>query len=119
MDYDRAMLRVVNTDVFEVESLRVHVIELDGGTLPLPADRVGNVKIDLRTVERAVALIDRIGLAGAVEGGLELGLGMIPRLDRAHEFLGPGRQLDRVLEPEVVVHALHQTEQALDLLADL
>src|SRR5688572_32097696 len=37
------------------------------GALPLPADRVGHVEVDLRPVERAVALVQLIGLAGRLQ----------------------------------------------------
>ena len=62
------------------------VVELDRRALPLPADRVGDVEVDLRPVERAVALVDRVGLAGALERRLELRLGVIPGRDLAQEL---------------------------------
>ena len=37
------------------------VVELDRRALPLPADGVGDVEVDLRAVERAVALVERVG----------------------------------------------------------
>ena len=59
VDDDRPVLGVVGADVFQVEALRRLVIELDRRALPLPADRVGDVEVDLRAVERAVALVER------------------------------------------------------------
>ena len=41
------------------------VVELNRAALPLAAERVGDVEVDLRAVERAVAGVDRVGLAGA------------------------------------------------------
>ena len=58
MDDHRPMLGVVGADVLEVELLRQLVVELDRRALPLPADGVGDVEVDLRPVERAVALVD-------------------------------------------------------------
>ena len=48
-------------DVFQVEVLRLLVVELNRRALPFPADRVGDVEIDLRPVERAVAFVERVG----------------------------------------------------------
>ena len=79
MDDDRTMFGVVRPDVLQVEPLRNLVVELNRGALPLPADGVGDVEVDLRTVERAVALVDRVGLADRVERALQLGLGVVPR----------------------------------------
>ena len=50
-------------DVLQIEPLRQLVVELDRRALPLPADRVGDVEVDLRPVERAVAFVERVGLA--------------------------------------------------------
>ena len=54
VDDHRPVLRVVLADVAEVEPLRRGVVELDGAQLPLPPDRVGDVEVDLGTVERPV-----------------------------------------------------------------
>ena len=43
-------------------------VALDGGALPLPPQRVLDLEVDLRTVERSVALVDRVLPALAVEG---------------------------------------------------
>ena len=93
VDDDRPVLGVVGADVFQVEPLRQLVVELDRRALPLPADRVGDVEVDLRPVERAVALVDRVGLAGALERRLELRLGVVPGRDLAQELGRPRREL--------------------------
>jgi hypothetical protein len=61
VDDDRPMFLVVGAHIFEVEVLGLRVVELNGRALPLPADRIGDVEIYLRSVERAVALVDRVG----------------------------------------------------------
>src|SRR4029077_12529880 len=116
---NRSMLRVVGTRIFEVEILRLHVVELDRRTLPLSADRVRYIKIDLWSVERAVLLVDRVVHARAVERGLELCLGMVPGGHLAEEFVWAGRQFRRKRKSEIVVDALHEANQPLDLVADL
>ena len=67
VDDDRPVLGVVGPDVLQVEPLRQLVVELNRGALPLPADGVGDVEVDLRAVERAVALVDGVRLAEPVE----------------------------------------------------
>ena len=59
VDHHRPVLGVVGADVLQVEPLRHLVVELDRRALPLAADRVGDVEVDLRPVERAVALVER------------------------------------------------------------
>src|SRR4030095_2132162 len=92
MDDDRPVLGVVRTDVFQVESLRNLIVELNGGALPLPADRVRDIEVNLGPIERAVALIDRVRLADRVERLLELRLGVVPLLDGAQKLRWPRGQ---------------------------
>ncbi len=63
VDHDRPVLGVVCADVLQVEALGRGVVELDRAALPLAAERVRDVEVDLRPVERAVAGVDRVGLA--------------------------------------------------------
>ena len=58
VNHDRPMLGVVLADVRELEALRLRVIELDGAELPRPPDGVGDLELDLRPVEGAVARVD-------------------------------------------------------------
>ena len=90
---DWAVFGVVGADVLELKPLRQLVVELDRGALPVAADGVDDVKVDLGAVEVALALGDDIGLAGRVERLPELGLGLVPGLGLAQERLRPGRQL--------------------------
>src|SRR3989442_14234016 len=72
VDDDRAMFGVICANVFQVEILRLLVVELDRGALPAPADCVRNIKIDFRTVESAILLVERVHHFRAVERRLEL-----------------------------------------------
>ena len=64
VDEHRAVLRVVGADVFQSEPLGHLVIELDRRALPLPADGVGHVEVDLRPVKGAVAHVQLVCLSG-------------------------------------------------------
>ena len=87
--------------------------------LPLPSDGVRHVEVELRTVERAVALVDRVRLLRGFERQPKRRFGVVPRRDLAQELLGPRRQLHRILQAEVAVDALHESQQPLDFLGDL
>jgi hypothetical protein len=88
VDHDGPVLGVVGPDVLQVEALGHLVVELDRGALPLAAERVGDVEVDLRAVEGAVAFVDRVRLAGAVERLAQRGLGVVPRGHLAQELSG-------------------------------
>ena len=60
VNHYRSVLLAVFADVFRFESLRKLEVELNSSALPRSADRIGKVKIDLRTVKRAVALVDYV-----------------------------------------------------------
>jgi hypothetical protein len=59
VDHHRAMSKVVLPGVLHVEALRESEIALHGRELPEAADRIAEVKVDLRPVESALARIDR------------------------------------------------------------
>jgi hypothetical protein len=96
VNYHRTMLGVVGPDVLQVEALRHHVIELNRPALPYAAERVRDVEVDLRAIERAVACVNRVRLPGAVEGLLEAGFCVIPGGDLAEELLRTRRELGRI-----------------------
>ena len=68
---DRPVFRVVGADVLQVEPLRQLVVELNRSALPLAADGVGNVEVDLGTVECAVTLVDGVRLPGRLQSLFE------------------------------------------------
>ena len=54
----RAVLAAVLADVGDVEALRQVEVELDRGALPLAAEGVEHLDVDLRAVEDRAALVD-------------------------------------------------------------
>ncbi len=60
VQHDRTVPGVVGTDVLEVEALRELEVGLDRRQLPRPSDRVMDVDVDLRAVERGVAVLDGV-----------------------------------------------------------
>ena len=69
VDHHRPVLVVVGAGVGEVEALRQVEVELERAALPGAADGVGQVHVDLRAVEGAVALVDRVRQPAVVEHG--------------------------------------------------
>ena len=79
----------------QLEALGRAVVELDGAELPRAADRVGDVEVDLRAVERAVALLQLVRPARRLERRAQRALGAIPHLVGADALLGARRELER------------------------
>ena len=86
-------------DVAEPEALRHLDVELDRADLPRAAERVDHVQVDLRPVERAVALVDDVLEPAAVERRLQRALGEVPLLVGAELVLGPRRELELASRP--------------------
>ena len=120
VDHHRPVRPVVGPGVLEPEPLRLLVVELDRGALPLPADGVVELDVDLGAVERPAALVEAVGDAAALERALERPLRHVPRRVVAQLLLGPRRQVEAVLQAERLPHhELHDVEQAEDLFLDL
>ena len=82
-------------------------------------DRVGHVQVDLRAVERAVALVDLVHEPALVERLLQRRLRAVPHLLGADPLLGAGGELQPRLEPEPLVDREAELEGADDLFLDL
>ena len=97
---DRRPVRgVVLSHIGEVEPLRGVVVELDRSELPLAADAVGHVEVDLRTVKRPFALLDLERPSQPLQRAAQEALGAVPELIGPDALLGSGRELRGVLEP--------------------
>src|SRR6516225_6918950 len=113
------MLAVVLAHISEIESLSRQVVELNGSELPLAADAVGNVEVDLRAVEGAVAGSDLVGQVELFEQVLENALEAIPEGVVPEPYLRPGGKLRGVLQVDRLVDPIHQRDEAANLVADL
>ena len=119
VDDVRRVLVVVGAHVGEAEPLRHLRVELDRPHLPRPAEDVGHVQVDLRPVERALALADVVRDAAPLERRAERRLGEVPLLVGPELVVGPGRELEPRLHPEQVVEVRGVVEAAEDLVLDL
>ena len=119
MDHHRLVLGVVGARVGEPEAHRHVVVELDRADLPRAAERVGHVQVDLRAVERAVARVEVVGEALAVEHLDQVALGAVPQLVGADPLVGAGRELEPHVEAEDRVGGERELEARLELVLDL
>ena len=119
MDHDRAVLFAVRAGVLQLKALGKLHVELDRAALPGTAEAVGQMEIELRAVERAVALVDDVALAHLGHGGLERFGGEIPVLHIAHVILGHRGDLDLVAQAEHGVDLVEQADDILDLVLHL
>ena len=119
MDHDRALLLAVLGGILQVEVQRHLEVQLDGAALPGASDAVLEVEVDLRAVERAVALVDGVVQTQLLQRALQaVGRGL-PVLVGAHGVLRAGGQLDEVLEAELGVDLVDQVHDVGDLVGDL
>ena len=88
------MIVVVGTRVGQIEALRQVEVELHRAALPGATERVGQVNVDLRSVEGAVALVDAIIDTARLQDTMQRLLGLVPDRVVPHPHLGPCRQLD-------------------------
>lgn len=92
---------------------------MDRSALPRSAERVFEVEVDFRTVERAVALVYRVRKTEFVERGDKSLRSRLPVLVAAHTVFGAGGKFDRILESEFSVDLVDKVNDSDDLVGDL
>ena len=102
VDDHRPLGLPVGVDVFELEALRQHgEVELDGGDLPVAPQRVLDVDVDLRAVERAVARLQRRRAAPSALSASCSACSASSHCSGVPRYLsGAGWQLERRLRPK-------------------
>jgi hypothetical protein len=119
VDAEDGVLVVVRPHVGQPEAGRHLGVELDRAELPGAAEHVGHVQVDLRAVERPLALADEVLDPVPLERAHELALGEVPLLVRAELVVGAGRELGPRLEPEQAVEEAQVVERPVQLGLDL
>src|SRR5512144_3077691 len=98
MHHERLVARAVLADILEFEALRQVEVELHRGKLPEAPDRVDELDVDLRPVERGLAGDGAVRNVDLLQALLERVLRHRPLRVRADEALAvvwiPGRELD-------------------------
>src|SRR5712692_4249775 len=120
MDHHSALALAALVHERHVEALRQVQVDLDRGALPLAADRVLHLDVDLRRVENATAFVDLVrDFADAERIGQRL-LCLVPHLVGAEALLWTRRQVDdRVGVPEEAEKFHVELEDLPDLLLRL
>src|SRR3954469_17244095 len=119
MKHYRAVRRVVGTRVLEREPLGEIEIELHRRSLPFAADRIDELEIELRPVERAAAFIKDELLTAALENAGKGLLRTQPLFRGAKRFVRTRGELDGVRVAEGPEHLIAEIQQTLDLGRDL
>ena len=119
MDHNRALTAAVLGDVIQAKVERHLEVELNRAALPGASQAVAQVEVDLRAVERAVALVDDIRHVELLQR-LNQAVGRrLPILIAAHAVLRAGGKLDEVIKAELAVHLIDEADHADDLVGDL
>ncbi len=89
VDHNRSLLSSISSNVFQIEIERKLEVELDGTHLPLTSDAVLHLKVDLWSIECAVALVYLIISFAVflVKDSLKRSLCSVPKLRIAHEIV--------------------------------
>ena len=94
VQHDGTVFRAVFADEFRIQTVRQVEIGLESAALPFAADRVGQLEIKLRAIERAVTFVDLVGKTQTFDGLLQRAFGLVPNLIAAHAHIGAGGEFD-------------------------
>src|SRR5947208_9442587 len=119
MHHHRTLGLAVAVDVLEPEALGLLEVDLDGGDLPAPRERVQDVDVDLGPVEGAVARVQVEGQPVGAQRVRQPLLGYLPLLVGPERLGRPRGELETRLEPEGAVPVLHLLQQHGDLALEL
>src|SRR5437870_4804483 len=120
VDGDRASPGAVLRDKLEFKALRKHdKIELDRSHLPIPAYRVFDLDVNLRSVERPLLRPERVCDLPVRERVLEARLRLVPQFRVSHGVIGPGRNAVGRSQTENRVELGDQVDEPVNLRKDL
>src|SRR5438309_1226645 len=120
VDHHRALALALGVHERDVETLRQVEVDLDGRALPLAADRVEDLDVDLRRVEDAAAFVNLVRDLADAECLLQRALRLVPELVGAEAALRPRREIDARIGVAEGAEELHgEVEDLADLLLGL
>ena len=119
VNHNRALAAAVHIDVLQVEVQRHLEVQLNRAALPGTAEAVAQVEVNLRAVERAVALVDDVGHTELFQRGFEAVGRILPVLVRTHRIRRTGGQFDEIIEAELGVHLIDEVHDAGDFVRNL
>mmetsp|Transcript_22390 Transcript_22390/g.50453 ORF Transcript_22390/g.50453 Transcript_22390/m.50453 type:complete len:493 (-) Transcript_22390:197-1675(-) len=120
MNHDGPLAGAVRSDVLEVEALREVEVALDGTALPLPAQRVADLEVNLGAVERSSSLVHRVAPSLPLQGLGQRAGRKVPDVVGADGLFGSGTEVDLIVgEAKLGEHVLREVEDLEDLVLDL
>src|SRR4029079_18067533 len=96
MQHRRTMRRVIGPRVLETESLGQVEVELDRRALPLTADGVDQLEVELRPVARPATRVDHIFLTAGFEHVRQSLFRARPPFWSSQELVGASGELDGI-----------------------
>ncbi len=104
VEHHRTMLRPVLAHIFGAKPDWQVEVHLEGAALPFATDRVGQLEVELRAVEGALAGVDFIIVRYLADSVFKGGLRLVPDFVRADADFGPRRELHvELCEAEVAI----------------
>src|SRR5687768_12713794 len=98
------MARVIFAYVLQPEPLRKIEVELHGWALPLPANCIDELEVELGSIECSAPLVDGVSLTACLQHASQRCDRLLPHGVAAECFVGLGGQLDGVRVAEDAEH---------------
>ena len=119
MNHDWLLLGAVGVNVLKLEVVRQLEVKLDGTALPRTAKAIGQMEVNLRTVESAITLVDHIIDTHRLKCITQALLSALPILIRTHGILWACRKLYTVWEAKLCIVSGNEVRCIRDLLSNL
>ena len=116
----RAMITTIFPRILQIKLLRQIEIELNGAHLPLAANRILDLQVDLGTIESTAAGIDLIRNRLGLQRLFQRFGGLLPASLLAHGFVRAGREIRRhIIKSKCLQHVQRKGDRGLDLILNL
>ena len=119
MNHDWLLLGTVGVNVLKLEVVRQLEVKLDSAALPRTTKAVGQMEVNLRTIESTVALVDHVIDTHGIKCVTKALLSALPILVRTHRILWARRKLNAVWEAKLGIVSGNEVRCIRDLLSNL
>ena len=119
VNHDWLLLGAIGVNVLKLEVVRQLEVKLDGTALPRTTKAVGQMEVNLRTVERTVTLVDHVIDAHRLKCIAQALFSALPILIRTHRILWARRKLNAIWEAKLCIVSGNEVRCIRDLLSNL
>ena len=119
VNHDWLLLGTVGVNVLKLEVVRQLEVKLDSAALPRTTKAVGQMEVNLRTIESTVALVDHVIDTHGIKCVTKALLSALPILVRTHRILWARRKLNAVWEAKLCIVSGNEVRCIRDLLSNL